>query len=256
MAKPATGTTPSISTASMSARCSPPSSATTTTPCPPTSRSTRWPVRRRRSGSPATPRIEQDIRITVNMFQKYYLDPKGGGYYSHVDPITFSPHAESLGPQPFAQELELCRRPRAGLPDQRRVRHGRPRMDEDARVLRPTSSRSASRTTRTARLSTRSSTRTGATTRPGAGSRTARWWATTSRSPGTCCASTACSPRTAMWNSREDCRADARARHGPPARWLVRRGEPRTWPRVRTSTGSLGMTARRGGSRSRASSRT
>jgi mannose/cellobiose epimerase-like protein (N-acyl-D-glucosamine 2-epimerase family)/anti-anti-sigma regulatory factor len=44
------------------------------------------------------PRIEEDIRLTVNMFQQYYLDPKGGGYYSHVDPITLSPHAESLGP--------------------------------------------------------------------------------------------------------------------------------------------------------------
>lgn len=43
------------------------------------------------------PAIENDIQLTINMFQKYYLDHKLGGYFSHVDPITFSGRAESLG---------------------------------------------------------------------------------------------------------------------------------------------------------------
>jgi anti-anti-sigma factor len=42
------------------------------------------------------PAIANDIQMTINMFQKYYLDHKLGGYFSHVDPITFDPRAESL----------------------------------------------------------------------------------------------------------------------------------------------------------------
>lgn len=42
------------------------------------------------------PRILEDARRTQNLFNRYFLDPKLGGYYSHVDPITFDPHAETL----------------------------------------------------------------------------------------------------------------------------------------------------------------
>ena len=42
------------------------------------------------------PTIENDIRMTVNMFQKYFLDRERGGYYSHIDPITLDGKAESL----------------------------------------------------------------------------------------------------------------------------------------------------------------
>lgn len=42
------------------------------------------------------PRIADDIQMTINMFQKYFLDRKLGGYFSHVDPITFDPRAEIL----------------------------------------------------------------------------------------------------------------------------------------------------------------
>lgn len=42
------------------------------------------------------PVIANDIQATINMFQKYFLDHKLGGYFSHVDPITFDPRAESL----------------------------------------------------------------------------------------------------------------------------------------------------------------
>jgi len=43
------------------------------------------------------PRIRQDIDRTLNMFMRYYRDYDKGGYFSHIDPITFDPRAESLG---------------------------------------------------------------------------------------------------------------------------------------------------------------
>ncbi|MFF0965877.1 AGE family epimerase/isomerase [Streptomyces sp. NPDC003703] len=39
-----------------------------------------------------------DIEGTVRLFEKHFHDPKLGGYYSHIDPVTFSPYHESLGP--------------------------------------------------------------------------------------------------------------------------------------------------------------
>jgi anti-anti-sigma factor len=43
------------------------------------------------------PAIRSDIEMTLNLFQKYYRDPEKGGYFSHLDPVTFDPKAESLG---------------------------------------------------------------------------------------------------------------------------------------------------------------
>ncbi|MEI2580209.1 AGE family epimerase/isomerase [Scytonema sp. PRP1] len=44
------------------------------------------------------PRIMNDIELTVNLFNKYYLDKKeSGGFFSHIDPITLSPYSETLG---------------------------------------------------------------------------------------------------------------------------------------------------------------
>jgi len=42
--------------------------------------------------------ILRDIEDTISFLNRYFKDhgPQGG-YYSHVDPVTFSPHAESLG---------------------------------------------------------------------------------------------------------------------------------------------------------------
>ncbi len=48
----------------------------------------------RATGDPA---IRRDIEMTVNLFDKYFSDRKRGGYFSHIDPITFDPRAESLG---------------------------------------------------------------------------------------------------------------------------------------------------------------
>ncbi|MEO8248691.1 MAG: AGE family epimerase/isomerase, partial [Burkholderiales bacterium] len=43
------------------------------------------------------PRILRDAEMTVEMFDRYFLDREKGGYFSHLDPITFDPRAESLG---------------------------------------------------------------------------------------------------------------------------------------------------------------
>lgn len=43
------------------------------------------------------PRILRDAQMTINLFDKYFLDREKGGYFSHIDPVTFNPRAESLG---------------------------------------------------------------------------------------------------------------------------------------------------------------
>ncbi len=43
------------------------------------------------------PRILKDAEMTIDLFNKFYLDKKLGGYFSHIDPITLDPRAESLG---------------------------------------------------------------------------------------------------------------------------------------------------------------
>jgi len=43
------------------------------------------------------PKIMWDMEKTVDLFDKYYRDNTGGGYFSHLDPISLDPRAESLG---------------------------------------------------------------------------------------------------------------------------------------------------------------
>ena len=43
------------------------------------------------------PRILKDAEMTVDLFDKFFLDKEGTGYFSHIDPITLDPRAESLG---------------------------------------------------------------------------------------------------------------------------------------------------------------
>lgn len=44
------------------------------------------------------PRIMNDIELTVNLFNRYFLDKTDkGGFFSHIDPITLSPYTETLG---------------------------------------------------------------------------------------------------------------------------------------------------------------
>lgn len=44
------------------------------------------------------PMIHEDARRTINLFNRFYKDHgPNGGYYSHIDPITFDAHAETLG---------------------------------------------------------------------------------------------------------------------------------------------------------------
>ncbi len=41
--------------------------------------------------------IRNDIDMTLNLFDRYYRDHEKGGYWSHIDPVTFSGTSESLG---------------------------------------------------------------------------------------------------------------------------------------------------------------
>jgi anti-anti-sigma factor len=43
------------------------------------------------------PRIKADVDSTVHLFQQYFLDPEYGGYWSHIDPITFDGTSDALG---------------------------------------------------------------------------------------------------------------------------------------------------------------
>ncbi|HSE49920.1 MAG TPA: AGE family epimerase/isomerase [Terriglobales bacterium] len=47
----------------------------------------------RLTGDPA---IMSDIERTMRLFKKFYRDDKQGGYFSHLDPISLDPRAESL----------------------------------------------------------------------------------------------------------------------------------------------------------------
>lgn len=44
------------------------------------------------------PHIRHDIQLTLNLFDRYFQDKTDkGGFFSHIDPVTLSPHSESLG---------------------------------------------------------------------------------------------------------------------------------------------------------------
>jgi mannose/cellobiose epimerase-like protein (N-acyl-D-glucosamine 2-epimerase family) len=43
------------------------------------------------------PRILQDAELTVELFDRFYLDRSKGGYFSHLDPITLDPRSDALG---------------------------------------------------------------------------------------------------------------------------------------------------------------
>ncbi len=43
------------------------------------------------------PLIMRDIERTMRLFDRHFLDPVNGGYYSHIDPITLDAKSESLG---------------------------------------------------------------------------------------------------------------------------------------------------------------
>ena len=44
------------------------------------------------------PRILNDARLTVKLFEQFFRDrSEYGGYFSHLDPVTLDPHSEALG---------------------------------------------------------------------------------------------------------------------------------------------------------------
>lgn len=48
----------------------------------------------RLNGDPA---IMRDIRMTISLFDKFFIDREKGGYYSHIDPVILDAHSPSLG---------------------------------------------------------------------------------------------------------------------------------------------------------------
>ncbi|MEP7284713.1 MAG: AGE family epimerase/isomerase, partial [Chloroflexota bacterium] len=43
------------------------------------------------------PRILKDAELTVDLFDRYFLDAEKGGYFSHLDPVTLDPRSDTLG---------------------------------------------------------------------------------------------------------------------------------------------------------------
>jgi len=43
------------------------------------------------------PRILRDAELTVDLFDRFFLDTEKGGYFSHLDPITLDPRSQALG---------------------------------------------------------------------------------------------------------------------------------------------------------------
>jgi len=41
--------------------------------------------------------ILRDAEMTIDLFKRFFRDEKLGGYFSHIDPVTLDPRAESLG---------------------------------------------------------------------------------------------------------------------------------------------------------------
>jgi mannose/cellobiose epimerase-like protein (N-acyl-D-glucosamine 2-epimerase family) len=44
------------------------------------------------------PRILRDAEMTVDLFDRFFLDRQKGGYFSHLDPVTLDPRSAALGP--------------------------------------------------------------------------------------------------------------------------------------------------------------
>jgi mannose/cellobiose epimerase-like protein (N-acyl-D-glucosamine 2-epimerase family) len=43
------------------------------------------------------PRILADAQATIDLFDRFFIDKEGKGYFSHIDPITLDPRSETLG---------------------------------------------------------------------------------------------------------------------------------------------------------------
>ena len=73
-----------------------------------------WPVRHRHGVSPVVTAIRHDIDDTIAFLNRYYKDHGPyGGYYSHVDPVTFdakATHWVSTKPRRTGTPLETMLR--------------------------------------------------------------------------------------------------------------------------------------------------
>lgn len=44
------------------------------------------------------PSILKDTELTIDLFERFFKDKNGEGYYSHIDPVLLSPDSKNLGP--------------------------------------------------------------------------------------------------------------------------------------------------------------
>lgn len=44
------------------------------------------------------PSILKDAELTIDLFERFFKDKNGEGYYSHIDPVLLSPDSKNLGP--------------------------------------------------------------------------------------------------------------------------------------------------------------
>ena len=202
------------------------------------------------------PQIKDDIDTTISLFERFFYDPEYGGYWSHLDPISFDGKSDALGrnrarknwnsvgdhvpaylinawlatgDDKYMRHARLDRRHDRGALPGRRQQPVRPGAVPRGLEPRPDLGLAAEPGGRRAQPQDR--------LEPDAHP---------SRAP-------ACQLRRA---GQQDQRDDARGRQRPAARRLVRRrrARPRQGPARRPA--SPGTTARPGGSRSRRSSPT
>ncbi len=249
-----TGITASTCKAGARPRSSPRSSATTTMPSRPTSRSTRWPARSRPTASPATRASCSDAEMTVDLFDRFFLDRESGRLLLAPRPDHPGPAQRVAGREPGQEELELGRRSRPGLPDQPLSGDRRGHATAGCWSTPSTPSPSTSRITSDS---------------PFVQEKFLEDWSPDQHPH------VAAEPRRGRPQSQDrlepdahvqpeaeagirglgaqDRRGHARDRRRPAARRLVRRDGARAARRARRSTASPSTTARRGGSRSRGS---
>ena len=179
--------------------------------------------------------------------------PERGGYFSHIDPVTLDPRAESLGHNRARKNWNSVGDHAPGVSDQPVPRHRRAAVRRLARRHR----------------STRSPTHfPDYDNSPFVQEQFHEDWSPDQswgwqqnravvghnlKIAWNLMRMNSLSPRTTYVDlAAEDRRADAGRRQGPAARRLVRRGRARADAGRASGTGSCGTTARRGGSRSRA----
>ena len=136
------------------------------------------------------PRILQDAELTVELFDRFFLDRSKGGYFSHLDPITLDPRSDALGANKGKKNWNSVGDHAPAYLINLYLATGERRYADFLEYTFDTIAQYFPDYDH-APLSRRNFTRIGRTTPPTCGNKTAGWSAITSRLPGTCCACTA-----------------------------------------------------------------